>query len=476
MKAMNKGSATRRAGGQGGFLDGWLWPRQLPPPASFREVRAGDLRVRYPNPSPGFAASLVSSLGKAGRRLSARRIDDVIAVLGSVGEAFPLDMDDNDFREISANAGLSMAMTRTVVNGMARSWTRDALAGLVRAEFPEPRVLDGFVAGGGGGGGGRRVAASGRGLTFHIGAGSVPGVTVMSMIRALLVKSAVLAKPGAGDVALAVRFARALRGVDSSMGEAVAVQYWPGGSPEWDAWERSVLGRVDRAVVYGSNTTIESVRARAPASTRLVEHPHRLGVAVVGPESPSASARPAAEAVALFDQKGCVSTHIFFFLGGKRRALRWCQKLANRLAELDRDLPPTEPQPGDLSDLHQFRGRLTMKGAASGGLEVWSSDGFGWTVVLASLEDVTPVGGRLAWVVPVASQEACLDALASLSPALQTVGLAGLPPVGEGFVRALFGLGASRVVPLTRVPFPGADWLHDGSRPLGELVRWCEVL
>ena len=100
----------------------------------------------------------------------------------------------------------------------------------------------------------------------------------------------------------------------------------------------------------------------------------------------------------------------------------------------------------------------------------------GWSVVLSPPEDFEPAGARTVWVAPVSSLAACPDALAPLSPVLQTIGLAGIGHErATALAEDLFAIGATRIVPLDRVPFPDPDWLHDGSRPLRELVRWGEL-
>ena len=121
----------------------------------------------------------------------------------SIGRAAERFLDPEDPVRLEAlewlvpTAGISAEMAAMVLTGMARDWTGDRLAELLERELGAPEVLDDFQRLDSG----RTVHATGPALSFHVGAGTVPGVSVSSMIRALLVKSAVLLKPGKGDVA-----------------------------------------------------------------------------------------------------------------------------------------------------------------------------------------------------------------------------------------------------------------------------------
>ncbi len=81
-------------------------------------------------------------------------------------------------------------------------------------------------------------------LTFHLGAGSVPGVATTSLIRGLLVRSAVLLKPGLGDIPLPLFFARGLEEEDPELARSLAVAVLAG-KGEWtdrDGLERGGPG------------------------------------------------------------------------------------------------------------------------------------------------------------------------------------------------------------------------------------------
>lgn len=457
-------------------VDAWLWPPNLATECATQAGRTGGLSARYPKSDHHLARLLMSSLAGSSATLASIRARDLAAILGAAGERVAASLDDRVVNAVAANAGLTPAMARVVARGMAESWTTESLMRLLDAEFRDPAVLDGFVVEGG-----RELRAASPGVTVHIGAGTVPGVTATSMIRALMVKSPVLAKPGGGDIVLTSLFARELHRADDRLRGAVAMQYWPGGDPGHDAWEREVLARAGQVVVYGGDDAIESLRARTPATTRLIEHPNRLGVAIVDPRAAPDADGHAARAVALFDQKGCVSTHLILLLGdpdnpvNPEHAVQWCGRLAASLEALSGTLPPATASPGELSARHQLRGRLAMRRAASGDIRSWSCPAGTWTVVLGRSDSFEPVGGRTAWVVPVPDLPRCLEILTPLSRMLQSVGAAGLGARRGEFGEALAAVGATRIVPLDQVPFPDPDWLHDGSRPLGELVRWAEL-
>lgn len=465
-------------------LDAWLWPPHLATEGATQTGRAGGLSVRYPKSDHHLARFLMSSLAGSAKGLADIRARDLAAILGAAGERVAASLDEHAVEAIAANAGLTPPMAGVVARGMAESWTTESLMRLLLAEFPDPAVLDGFVADGPATVTGREVTAAAPGVTVHIGAGSVPGVTVTSMIRALMVKSPVLAKPGAGDIVLSSLFAQELHRADDRLRRAVAIQYWPGGDPGHEAWEREVLARAGQVVVYGGDATIESLRARAPATTRLIEHPNRLGVAIVDPLAAPDADDHAARAVALFDQKGCVSTHLILLLGdpgdpgdpdNPEHAVQWCRRLAASLEALSGTLPPATASPGELSARHQLRGRLAVRRAGSGDIRSWSCPAGTWTVVLGRPDSFEPVGGRTVWVIPVLDLPRCLEILTPLSRVLQSVGVAGLGARRREFGEALRVVGATRIVPLDQVPFPEPDWLHDGSRPLGELVCWTEL-
>ena len=449
-------------------------PADAPPGFSTAPV-SDALRLRFPTPDPAFAHRLCDHLVEAGARLRERRTDALVESLGRAGARFldPADPIRQAALELlPAAAGLSPAMAREVVDGMARDWTADRLARLVRAQFPDPGVLDGFRPGPGG----SRVRAFGHHLVVQLGAGNVAGVSVGGVARALLTRAPVLLKPGLHDAVLPVLYARALAECDPGLADALAVLYWPGGTV---AVEAEVLARAGLVVVYGGGDAVEAARARLPPTTPLVAYSHKVGVALVGREALAGaradrSAMDAARAVAAFDQRGCVSPHLFWVEeGGALTPAEWAGRLATALAAVERRLPAGPAPPELASRVHQLRGTWEMRQAAGDGARVLRPEGLEWTVVHDPDPAFSPSClGRFVWVKPIPALERVAGLLADLRPFLQTCALCGAGERAPSLADQLGRAGVSRVTSLRSMAWPPAWWHHDGGDPLRTLVRW----
>jgi len=476
-------------------FDAWAFPWSFPLDAGEVESSAVGMGppLRYPALSPDRIGALLGFLREAGEVLFHFPVNRILLPIDQVARRL-LDPADGLRREalesVADHGGYSLPMAREIVNGMARDWTRPALEALLHAEFRHPEVLDGFHPSHSGG----EVRVSGYPLAFHLGAGTVPGVSATSLVRSLLVKTPLLLKPGRGDVPLTVLFARALQEADPEMGGAVAVAYWPE-----DAGGRtsSALGEVDLVVVYGGDETVGWVRDRIPVSTALVAYRHRLGVALVGrgalgvgsgsggvPASAVAgggareTALAAARAVALFDQRGCVSPHVFLVEeGGEVDPESWAGLLAGSLEGLEEDLPTGPLTVEEGAVLQQFRGEAEMEESLGRGRVIHGGAEAPWTVHFRREGPLEPSClNRVVRVIPVADlMEDALPMLGGWRRHLQTVGAAGLGPDRQALLDGLVRLGVSRVVRLAEVPWPPPWWHHDGRGPLRALVRWTDL-
>ncbi|MDZ7781318.1 MAG: acyl-CoA reductase [Gemmatimonadota bacterium] len=470
-------------------FDAWAVPDGVPTLPGTREVTASpDLQVRCPTADPDWMRAVVRSLGEGPAGAGAEDEHAVTArveALGAVGRRF-LDPDDRLRREALAllppTSGLSEAMAEVVLDGMARDWLPERLARLVREELGERPALGRFVPSGD-----RAVMAVAPRLCVQLVAGSVPGVAVNALIRSLLLGAPTLLKPGFGDVTLPVLFARALREESPDLARRLAVVYWPGGEEEL---EDAVLAEAEVVTVYGSDATVASIRSRAPVSARVIGYHHRSGVGVVGsgvltsPGAAAEAARAVARAVAVFDQRGCVSPRVVYVedAGADVAPPGFARELARALDGLEAKLPSGALGRLERSAVHQLRGTAEMLAAGWGDEAddrprvMHGGDAAPWTVFYDPYRALeTSCVGRVVVVRPFRTPEELHARLAPVGPHLQTVGVTGLGDRLEAVAEALGRIGVARVAPFETVPFPPPWWHHDGRGPLNDLVRWVDL-
>ncbi len=447
------------------------------------EYGEGDsaVQLRIPQLTQAELDAQIAALRVAhGRWLKGRPVAEIVGLVDAAAARFG---DANDpvrheaLEALPAVTGYSHAMICRILDGMVADWRADRLHELLGEEFADPRVLDEFrprpTAPG-------TARAFGPGLTLHVFSGNVPGLGVTSLIRALLVKSASIAKTSAAEPLLAALFARTLAEADPGLGRCLAVTYWPGGA---NALEAAALSAADAVLAYGGNESIRSLRERIPAGLPLLAFGHKLSFAVAGREALSAdraaaTARLAAVDVATFDQQGCVSPHLIYAEAGGDTAPRaWAALLAGELERLEQSLPRGAVSPGEAAGIRRARTAAEFAGFAGSGPALFASEpDTAWTVIYEDTSGFVPSClNRLVRVKPVGDLSEVIAEAKSVSGYLQTVGFAGDPNRLAPLANALGALGASRIAALGSMAWPRASWHHDGHPPLRHLVRWCDV-
>ncbi len=461
------------------IFDAWHLPGVEPDRLATLEI--GQLTCRYPEPTPELIGASVQVLRESGRALRERPVAELVrAIDGAAARladpADPLRVEAG--QRVGAATGYSDAMTRLVLDRMAADWRADPLQRLLAAELGDPGVLDGFRPAADGTDG-RRTRAYGPALAFQVFAGNVPGVAVTSLVRALLVKAPSLGKLASGQPVLPVLFARALESVDPEAARALAITYWPGGSEdaEWRAVEAA-----DTVVVYGGEEAVAAYRDRA-AGRRLVVHGPRFSVGLIAADAlrddlPTL-ARDVAQAVATFDQHGCVSPHaIWVEETPGATAADFAEALADALAETESELPRGRVSTAEASAIQQERAAAELKGHAAGasGTRVLTGQGTRWTVVYDPEPALRPSClNRFVRVHPIPDLADAVDLLAPAGGQLQSVALAGGRDTRDRLAHRLATLGATRITTFQHLPWPPPDWHHDGQEPIRELVRWVDL-
>ncbi len=461
------------------FFEAAAFPAEFTPSIAWElvEVEPG-VEVRYPTMERTEWSRLLGMLESNASALKDRPVAELVGSIGRTAERF-LDPEDPVRHEavewLVPTADISAEMAVEVLDGMVRDWTADRLFELLERELGAPEILDGFHRLDSG----RTVHASGPSLTFHVGAGTVPGVSVTSMIRALLVKSAVLLKPGRGDVVLPVLFARALSEEDEASADGVAVAYWPGGA---GPAEEPALETADVVVAYGSSESVAALKARTPATSRFVAYHHRVSLGMVGrnalsPKEAGQVAKSAARAVSLFDQRGCVSPHVLYAeRGGAVDPAAWAGALAEAMGELEAELPGGRLTADEVSSLHQLRGVAELEEAAGTGSRLYRGESGSWTVIFQERPTFTiSCQNRVVYVKAVEDLAEVPELLSQVGRHLQTVAVAGAGERRRALAEALGRVGATRITSFEHAPWPPPWWHHDGGSVFSGLLSWIDL-
>ncbi len=351
-------------------------------------------------------------------------------------------------------------------------WTRPALLHLLEESLGDPALLDGFRPMGRGGG---RTRAFGPRSIAHILPGHVPDVVIVSLISALLVKSASLARvsatapTGMERERLPARFVRALAATQPVLAACCALVTW---EHEHTAITKAAFEQVEMVIAYGRDETIAALRPLIPQKTPVLFHGHKVSFGVMSRESLSPeTASLAASDVVTHDQRGCLSPHLYYVeSGGEVTPLTAAAWIAASLDVACRTRP-IQISPVEASQIWQWRGALPLKG----GHVFQGATGLDWTV----LYDPDPTfrispQGRTVWVKPVDDLRHIPTYLAPMRPYLQAAGVA--IPAGRSaeMAAALAEAGVFRICPIGAMQKPPLTWHHDGRFRLLDLLRFVD--
>jgi hypothetical protein len=335
--------------------------------------------------------------------------------------------------------------------------TEENLLAYVAAELGHAASLDAFQ-----NHAGQAARAVAPRTILHVVSANTPHAGLQTLLRGLLLGSHNLCKLPAGGLPELTAFCRALPAALAARVE------WRETLPE--AW----LHRADALVVFGSDPTLAEFRARARPGQRFIAHGHRLSLGLILDDPGLGSLREAARAASLFDQRGCLSPHLFY-VREPPAARAYAAGLAVEMARFAERHPPAPALPAEAAGVHLLREDWRFRAAndpASFGL--WhSARSIAWTVLYDGAESgftASPLH-RTVFVKPLPPDLAA--ALAGMRRHLSAIGLWPATRAWADWVAAL-DTGASRICPLAALQLPPLTWHQDGGASLADLVQWVD--
>ena len=359
-------------------------------------------------------------------------------------------------RLLSQSSGLSEPMVAWALETTLGPLTFESLRALEAAPVP-PR--------------GRATRARPGRLCAVVLAGNVPIAAARAVGIPLLFGWPVLCKAASDDDVLARLLEAALIESDPELGTAYRVVRF---SAEDEAQATLLLEQADAVSAYGSDGTLQAIRARLAPTATFIGHGHGLGAALIarGALADRERARIAARGLALdtaaYDQRGCLSPHVAWVeRGGEVTPAEFASLIHEELGVLGTSLPRGRlPVPAASAQL-SWRGIGAMRGSLH--------EGQGFAV---SFEDEGPLrvspGYRNLQVLALEDASQLSAQLAPLGVHLKCLGLAGVPDP-----RTLLSLLPARVAPrlcnVGRMQRPDGHAAQDGLAPWDGLIRWTDL-
>jgi hypothetical protein len=398
-------------------------------------------------------------------------LDEIIAFLVETGVRIR-DERNPYVRECIERMTATHPLPREVLTAQVRSAAayldERLLRTVVERNFPDPRVLDGWVPQSDFTGRQSFVRAFAPRL-LHVLPGNSPGVAVKSIAQGALVKAVNLFKMSSSDPFTTVAILRTMAEIDPThpVVRSMSAAYWRGG----DASVEQALFRpqyFDKIVAWGGGEAIANVVKYLGPGLQLVSFDPKTSISMVGreafasDESLDRAAELAASDVMILNQEACVASRFLYVEADRTDADRFCARLYAHVAALA--AASADRRPLDL-ELREQVETLMMLDDEYG---VWGrTDGTG--VVIRSDEpvDFHPIN-KTANVVRVDSLD---DALVGVNVATQTVGFYPFERMAD-YRDRLASCGSQRIVRLGDAGPSTIGNPHDAMYPLHRFVHW----
>ncbi|HEY7980402.1 MAG TPA: acyl-CoA reductase [Candidatus Eremiobacteraceae bacterium] len=171
--------------------------------------------------------------------------------------------------------------------------------------------------------------------------GNIIGPALCAAYAAAVTGGSAILKAASTERAIAEIVARQFIAIGEPLAGSIEARYWPGGDI---AAEADAIADVGAVIAFGTDATIEAVRARVPAEKHFIGYGTRysLGLVTAGKDLVMA-ADAAAVDVCLFDQAGCMSPQTIYVVGDASRALRFASALDGALRKTSLQLPRVKP-------------------------------------------------------------------------------------------------------------------------------------
>lgn len=357
--------------------------------------------------------------------------------------------------------------------------TEDNLWGLLAQELGVEYSLDDFQTSQGTAAASRSALACGPELLVHIAAGNLPNPAWTSMLLGALIRSSQFVKCASGTSFLPLLFAHSIYQRDAKLGSCIEIAEWPGGT---SSWEDILFNQAGCVTVTGSDETLAAVRSKLPVTTRFAGYGHRISFGFVTARSMAGAAldkwaAAAAGDVAAWNQRGCLSPHVFYVENSQGGGAElFAEHLAGALAQREVHEPRGNIPVHEAALIANRRAAYEIRAAHLKDTCCWFSPGStAWSVVFESdTRFQASCLNRFVYVKPATDLAEALAGAREIRHHVSTVGLAAAHSERKSLALQLARWGARRICPLGQMQNPPLSWRHDGRPALADWITWAD--
>lgn len=307
---------------------------------------------------------------------------------------------------------------------------------------------------------------------------NVPGLSYLPMVRALMVKSPLIAKLASDEPLFGPAWIKSVAKIAPELGACVALCHFQGGNiPLEDA----MFAPSETVMLYGGEETIQTLRNRIGGQKKIIEHGHKIGLLLLAKESLASKdqakdlAHRIAMDIAVFDQRACIAPQIAYVEAGSIIPLPvFCGFLEDALLELEQTLPPSIMSVDTGASLGMERNLGRFKSAQDKDYHLFER-GAATLVIDPDPTFASVLPTRFLRFCPVASLHDVLALLEPVSQYLQNVGIESDEQTRYDLAEDLGRLGVSRITRPGLMHRPSMRWKHDGISSFSEMVRWVDM-
>ena len=341
-----------------------------------------------------------------------------------------------------------------------RLFPRADLLRLLRSELGHVDALDQWIQREGG-----RSRARASKTIYHICAGNLAISAQTSLVYGLLLGSHnVIKLPSEREDSTARReITTFIKGLPFALKSLVKTHH---------TLDPILLRQAEVVIAFGSDATMEALRAQTGAKQKFIAHGHALSLLWLADPNrlTPREARACAVDVLTYDQLGCLSPQAVYVPTGTAIAALGA-KLSRALEAEWLSLKNKPARP--LSTAARIIEARDVAHAL--GHQTWlpKNRHLGWTLIHDPDPTFRPSPLHGVIYLRRTSEIKTTTVLASVTGRISTVGQVG--QISSRLQKAFLSLGVSRFCPAGRMQFPPLTWHHDGRSTLRDLVTWSDA-